>query len=117
MPEKMTGGGPVSTIGTSRATKAKRQVTFKSSGWYESAMRTIAIKNEPPPSPPRAKLRRRGAVLPGVRLPRSTEQTMKGIEIRKEICLAAVLVVLAASMAIFEAQAFPISNLANQRAR
>jgi hypothetical protein len=47
-------------------------------------------------------------------MPRSTEQTMKGIEMRKEICLAAVLVVLAASMAIFEAEAFPISNLANQ---
>jgi hypothetical protein len=33
---------------------------------------------------------------------------------RKDICLAAVLVGLAASMVAFEAQAFPIANLANQ---
>jgi hypothetical protein len=59
MPRKIAGGGPVSpTKGTSRATRtrSKRPITFKSSSWYESALRTIAIKNVPPLSEPRVQL-------------------------------------------------------------
>jgi hypothetical protein len=54
MPKKVAERGPVSpTIASSRTTKtrAKRRVTFKASSWYESAMRTIAIKNEAPLAP------------------------------------------------------------------
>ena len=50
MPRKIAGGGPASsTKGTSKATRArsKRPITFKTSSWYESALRTIAIKNAP----------------------------------------------------------------------
>ena len=45
------------TTGTSKAIpKSKRRPALKTSDWYESAVRTIAIKNEPPLSVPRAQL-------------------------------------------------------------
>jgi len=59
MPKKVAERGSVSrTTGTSKATnpRSKRRLTLKTSDWYESAVRTIAIKNEPPLSVPRPQL-------------------------------------------------------------
>jgi hypothetical protein len=57
MPRKIAQARSASPA-TSKTTRArsKSRITFKTSSWYENAVRAIAIKAEPPPPASRVEL-------------------------------------------------------------
>jgi hypothetical protein len=58
MPKKIAqarSASPRTSTTTTRA-RSKSRITFKTSSWYENAMRAIAIKAEPPPPTSRVEL-------------------------------------------------------------